>query len=330
MSHTHSLLSILSDGRFHSGEALGRELGISRAAVWKQLKTLEQTLGLALDAVRGRGYRLAGGCELLDGERIRAGLAPAVQTQLDGLQIHFSLDSTNRHLMQHASALPGQIHACLAERQTAGRGRHGRPWISPFGQNIYLSLLWRAPVGPEMLGGVSLLVGAALVQALERLGAEGIGLKWPNDLLWRGRKLAGVLLELAGETAGPCQLVTGVGLNMRMDKAAAADIDQPWVDLATVMGKPMSRNRVVSAVLDTLVPALLAFPHTGLAPHLLTWRRFDLLQGRAVHLSLPDRTVVGTARGVDETGALLLDGEDGRKRYFSGEVSVRLASGEVA
>lgn len=329
MSHAHTLFSALSDGRFHSGEELGRQLGISRAAVWKQLKALEQVMALKIYAVRGRGYRLPAACEPLDQDTVLSRLSPATRARLDGLQIHLCLDSTNRYLMRQAAHLPGQIHACLAECQTAGRGRHGRHWVSPPGHNIYLSLLWRTPMGPEMLGGLSLVVGAALVQALEGLGAKAIGLKWPNDLLWDGRKLAGVLLELSGEAAGPCELITGVGLNLRMDRDAAAGIDQPWVDLDTVLGAVVSRNQVVATLLDALIPALMAFPRTGLAPHLVAWRRLDLLHGRAVRLQLPDRVVEGMACGVDETGALLLlDGAGGRQRYFSGEVSVRLMDGE--
>ncbi len=328
MPHTRTLLSVLADGRFHSGEELGRQLAISRAAVWKQLKALEQNLGLQIDAVRGRGYRLAVACELLDRDAIWSRLAPDTQARIDGLEIHLSLDSTNRYLMQQAATLPGDLHVCLAETQTAGRGRHGRRWVSPFGQNIYLSLLWRVPMGPETLGGVSLAVGAALVRALEALGAREIGLKWPNDVIWQGRKLAGVLLELAGEAAGPCQLVTGVGLNLRMDRAAAAEIDQPWVDLESVLGKHFPRNRVVAALLDTLVPALCEFPRYGLAPHLALWQRFDILRGRRVRLHLPDRVVEGLACGVDDSGALILDGDNGRQRYFSGEVSVRIAGDE--
>ncbi|MDX1654152.1 MAG: biotin--[acetyl-CoA-carboxylase] ligase, partial [Candidatus Competibacteraceae bacterium] len=237
------LLEVLGDGRFHSGEELARALGVSRAAVWKHLNSLGRR-GLEVHAVRGRGYRLPNPLELLDPEGIRAQLSPSVQGRLAQLEVFDQIDSTNSYLLTRAKAGAPGGSVCLAERQSAGRGRRGRQWISPFAANLYLSVLWRYPDGPALLSGLSLAVGVAMARALEGVGVVGVGLKWPNDLLWRDQKLGGILLEFGGESSGPCQVVTGVGLNVTMPKEPALDIDQPWPDLTTVLGLGLSRNRL--------------------------------------------------------------------------------------
>ncbi|HKK04502.1 MAG TPA: bifunctional biotin--[acetyl-CoA-carboxylase] ligase/biotin operon repressor BirA [Gammaproteobacteria bacterium] len=323
MAQTNSLLSTLADGRFHSGEDLGAALGVSRAAVWKQIKALERQLGLTVHSVPGRGYRLASPLELLEHEAIVASLPAPVRDKLAALEIHFSLDSTNRYLMQRAAeGAPGGM-ACLAERQEAGRGRHGRRWVSPFGTNLYMSVLWRSRLGPAQLGGLSLAVGAAVAEGLAALGVADIGLKWPNDLVWAERKLGGVLLEVVGESNGPCHVVAGVGLNLAMDAGAAVEIDQPWVDLREVAGQALSRNAIAAAVLAELLPALDAFAEDGLGPSLSAWRERDALFGQPVRLTLGEQVVEGVARGVDEDGCLLIDGPTGLQRFSVGEASLR-------
>jgi len=322
-----ALLSALADGRFHSGEDLGAALGISRAAVWKQLKALERRLGLTVQAVPGRGYRLAAPLELLEREAILAQMSAPARARLADLEIHLSLDSTNRHLMQRAAqGAPGGT-VCLAERQEAGRGRHGRRWVSPFGANLYLSILWRSALAPAQLGGLSLAVGAAVAQGLSAAGAPAIGLKWPNDLMWGGRKLGGVLLEVAGEATGPCHVVVGVGLNLAMDEALAHEIDQPWVDLREAAPRALPRNAVTAAVAGEVLLALDAFAEAGLAPSLPAWRERDVLRGEPVRLTLGERVVDGVARGVDDNGCLLVEGREGLQRFSVGEASLRRRAG---
>ena len=326
MSHTHRILQFLADGRFHSGADLGRRLGISRGAIWKHMRQLEN-LGLEVHAVPGRGYRLAQVLELLEVEKVTAAMTPEARKLLTGLEVHGELDSTNRYLRRAPGPVPGRATACLAERQTQGRGRRGRTWVSPFAANIYSSVAWRFPGSPVALGGLSLAVGVAAAQALAAAGAEQVGLKWPNDLHWQGRKLGGVLLELFGEAAGPCDVIVGVGINVAMPAASAALVDQPWTDLRTVLGSRCpGRNRIAGLLLSELLAALARYERHGLEAFLEDWRRRDIAAGREVELELPQSRIAGTALGIDETGALLVRSGDSTLRFASGEISMRLPS----
>ena len=318
------LLGLLSDGKLHSGAALGNALGVSRMAVCKHLRALREA-GVALEVVRSKGYRLSGPCELLDRTAILDGLRPETRATLGCLEIHQELDSTSNHL--RARAQEGAVHGsvCIAEMQHAGRGRHGRCWVSPFGSNLYLSLLWRTELGVSALGGMSLATGVGVMQSLHQLGVPHARLKWPNDVLVNDAKLAGILIDVTGESTGPSSAVIGVGINVRMPVQAAASIDQPWTDLASQPGiGALSRNRLASVLLDHLVAMLRAFDNSGLACCLADWQHNDALQGRPVELNVAGRPVTGIARGIDDTGALLLEGDDGQfQRFLAGDIRVR-------
>lgn len=322
MSTRLHILTALGDGRFHSGEALAHTLGVSRTAVWKHLQALAEW-GLDVHAVPGKGYRLAAPLELLRREAVLEALDHESRPLLAELEVHPQLGSTNTHLGTRLAALTSG-HACLAEYQTAGRGRRGRSWVSPFGANIYLSLLWRFSLSPSSLGGLGLAVGVAVARALHEAGLQEIGLKWPNDILWRGRKLAGTLLEMSGEASGPVAVVIGIGLNVRMPAPAGAAIDQAWVDLETAVGGGVSRNATAGLLLHHLLLTMRQYQTAGLAPFLEEWRRRDLIAGRTVHLQLANRTLTGVAQGVDHTGALLLRDRGTVTSHTAGEVSVRL------
>ncbi len=320
-SSLRPLIELLADGRFHSGQALGRELGLSRTAVWKRIRALE-ALGLECHAVGGKGYRLARPLELLERQALLDAIPPAARPLLGGLELLEETDSTNAHLMARVGRLPCG-HVCLAERQLAGRGRRGRAWISPYGRNLYLSIHWSFPLPATRLGALPLALGCAVAEALSRLGLEDVGLKWPNDLLWRQRKLGGLLLEMGGEAEGPCHVVAGVGINIDMG-GAGEEIDQPWCDVATALGAPIGRNRLGGEVIAALLEALASYQRDGFAPFAERWRRFDLCEGQPVRLLLPNGTVEGTARGVDEQGALRLEQEGRITIHHGGEVSLRL------
>lgn len=324
MSSPIRILDVLADGRFHSGEELGAVLGVTRGAVWKHLRALRE-LDLEVFAVRGRGYRLAQPLELLQGDAILAELGAEARLLLDSLEVHPELDSTNRYLLDraHGGRLPAR--ACVAERQTAGRGRRGRSWVSPFGANLYLSLSWLYTGNVGAVAGLSLAAAVAVADALESCGLNGLGLKWPNDLFVDGCKLGGILLEMSGEAAGPCQVVIGVGINVAMPAAVSAQIGQSWVDLASLLDVPPSRNRLAGRVLESLILCAARYQRDGMKPFLSEWQQRDVIQGQAVDLHLADRIVNGTARGIDESGALLVETSSGLRRFASGEVSVRMA-----
>jgi BirA family biotin operon repressor/biotin-[acetyl-CoA-carboxylase] ligase len=320
------LIRLLADGRCHSGEAIAARLGVSRAAVWKALRKAGEDLGLDIVAVRGRGYRLPTHLELLDVERILAALSAEAQRRIARLEIHDAIDSTNTRLMREAADGAPSGTLCLAERQTAGRGRLGRTWVSPFGANLYLSLLWRFPFGPAGLAGLSLAAGAAVADALRAAGAGDIALKWPNDVLWQRRKLAGLLLEVAGEAHGPAHVVVGVGVNTHLEPDQGSAIDRPWVDLDQVLGRgAYSRNALAAALAEGLVAAMERFAREGMAPFLADWERYDLYRGEQVEVHWGQQRVCGTHLGLDPQGALRLDTGAGIQTFQAGEVSLRPA-----
>jgi len=322
MDRNHAILHALADGHFHSGEALAATLGVTRAAVWKKVHALEK-LGLAVFKVPGRGYRLADPLQLLQAEAISAALSPACRERLKDLAVLDVVDSTNTWLQQQ----PGEPRACLAEFQSAGRGRRGRGWVSPFGANLYLSLAWRFDEWPSGFTALGMVTAIAAVRALSALGVNGVRIKWPNDLIAAGRKLGGVLIDIQGEPPGATRAVIGLGLNVRMPAEAAEHIDQPWMDLATLTDdRPPERNALAAALIEALVTALDPFSLQGFAAFTEDWRELDLVAGRAVALHSHEQTVTGVAAGVDEQGALLLRTAQGMKRFVSGDVSLRVAS----
>lgn len=324
------LLEALADGRFHSGEDLARAAGVTRAAVWKQAARLAE-LGLELQRVPGRGYRIEGGLDLLDPAAVRAALGAEARAALEVVEVHRSIDSTNTQLGERVAA---RHAACLAEHQSAGRGRVGRRWVSPFGANLYCSVAWTFDAVPPGIQALALAAGAAVAQAIDPAGRFGVRLKWPNDLVAGDRKLGGVLVEMRGEPPGRTRVVVGVGLNVRMPAAAAAAIDQPWTDLATLAasalpqgsGAPPPRNELAAGVIDALVQMLTRFARDGFAASYESWSARDALRGRDVAVSSGDGAALrGIARGIDRDGALRLEVDGSVRRMVIGEVSLRRA-----
>ncbi|MFA8529534.1 bifunctional biotin--[acetyl-CoA-carboxylase] ligase/biotin operon repressor BirA [Xanthomonas campestris pv. campestris] len=317
-----ALLAKLATGRL-SGDTLAREAGLTRAAVWKRIQNL-RAAGVAIDGQAGEGYQLAAPLDLLDAQRIRAALQADAAAGLAALEVAWTVDSTNTSLLARPAPEQG-VAVLLAERQTGGRGRRGRQWASPLGAHLYLSASRRFSGGLGQLAGLSLAVGVAVAEALRGCGFDEVGLKWPNDLLARGRKLGGLLIEGGGEMAGNARAVIGLGLNVHMPPAAAASIDQPWVDLDTLAGRPVSRDQVVAAVLSGLIPALALFEAQGLAPFLTRYAALDLLSGRAVQVEEAGSLHRGTALGLAADGALRVQIGTDVRLFHSGEVSVRPA-----
>ncbi len=324
MPHRYRLIEMLADGRFQSGEVLGAELGLSRAGVWKQLRKLA-SLGLDVQAVRGRGYRLARPLELLDKSRIAAEVSAGTRARISRLDVHPEVDSTSSVLRRQLDDGAESGHVCIAETQSAGRGRRGRRWFSPFGANLYLSMLWRFDCGPAALGGLSLAAGVAVLKTVQRAGVRQAGLKWPNDIYSKDAKLAGVLVELSGEAAGPCQAIVGIGINIEMPDGAGPVLDQPWIDVQQLVDAKVSRNRLAVDLLDELVSTFGRYEAEGLAAFIDTWQDHDLLAGRLVELRFPHKIVRGNAGGIDMQGALLVEVQGEIQRFTSGDVSLRPA-----
>jgi BirA family biotin operon repressor/biotin-[acetyl-CoA-carboxylase] ligase len=324
MQMRRDLLAILSDGQCHSGEALGLALGVSRMAVWKRIRALREC-GVPLEVARARGYRLPASIELLDAGAIQDGLEPGTRDRLAGIDVFLEIDSTSTWLRQRALDGAPSGSVCVAEMQSAGRGRRNRHWVSPFAASLYLSLLWRSAAGAAELGGLSLAAGVAIVRSLRTFGIETAGLKWPNDVLVDGAKLAGILIDVIGESTGPCSVIIGIGINVAIPESAAGEIDQRWTDLHRLTDREaVSRNRLASSVLDHTFAAIEEFERSGLQPFLEEWSRHDVIQDRQVSLRLPNEVIHGRACGVDSGGALLVDTASGPRRFASGEVSLRV------
>jgi BirA family biotin operon repressor/biotin-[acetyl-CoA-carboxylase] ligase len=320
------LLHALADGRTHSGEALARDFGVTRAAIWKQVGKLADW-GLTIDAVPGEGYRLARRLELLDGAALRAALASATAARLARLEVLTELESTNRHLLGEAPP-PGKIDVCVAEFQTDGRGRRGRSWTTPLGAGICLSVGWHFAAMPAELPALTLAVGVVVRRVLERVAGLTISLKWPNDLVVDERKLGGILLELKVEAQGGSHVVAGIGLNVALPRellSTLSDWPRGAIDLATALRRePPPRLTLVAALVDDLCTLFADYAATGFAAYRNEWRSGDYLCGRVVHLDEAAGVVTGTVLGIDADGALLVETAPGvRRRVVAGDVSVR-------
>ncbi|WP_437884606.1 bifunctional biotin--[acetyl-CoA-carboxylase] ligase/biotin operon repressor BirA [Pseudomonas sp. LRF_L74] len=314
------VLEILQDGEFHSGEDIGRVLGISRAAIWKRLNSLRGDLGLDIHSVRGRGYRLSSPVSLLDRQRLSAGISH-LGWQAALLE---SVDSTNAEVLRRLSAGNDGPLLVVAEQQISGRGRRGRVWASPYGENLYFSLGFHHEGGAQLLEGLSLTVGLAVLRALEGAGCIGAGLKWPNDLLVNGQKIAGILIELSGDPAGSCQVVVGIGVNVNMTATRCDSISQPWTSLRSCLGRLLERTDFALSLAKHLHGYLKHHESEGFPSIRAEWEASHLWQGAEVSLQMGARAIDGVILGVDDQGALRLLVDGSEQRFSGGELSLRL------
>ncbi len=311
-----TLIGILADGEFHSGEQLGERLGMSRAAINKHIQTLRDW-GVDVFTVPGKGYSLPEPIQLLDEAVICRQLDQGKVTVLP------VIDSTNQYLLDRISSL-NSGDCCVAEYQQAGRGRRGRKWFSPFGANLYLSMFWRLEQGPAAAIGLSLVIGIVMAEVLHDLGADKVRVKWPNDLYLNDRKLAGILVELTGKTGDAAQIVIGAGLNMVMRQVQADIVNQGWITLQEA-SITIDRNTLAVRLIKELRDALTLFEQDGLAPFLSRWEKLDNFIHRPVKLIIGDKEIFGISRGIDAQGALLLEQDGVLKPWVGGEISLRSA-----
>jgi BirA family biotin operon repressor/biotin-[acetyl-CoA-carboxylase] ligase len=318
-----ALLSRISDGGIHSGQALAEQLNVSRAAVWKSIKHI-QSLGLPVEALRGQGYQLTHKIELLSEESIKASLTPVASKCCQDINVLLKAKSTNSCLLNRLDT--EQIHGqvVLAEYQSSGRGRRGNQWITPLASGICVSVGWRFDMAPAALGLLSLYMGVAVARTLSTLGLNGIGLKWPNDIVVMEKKLGGILLELRGEASGPVDVIIGIGVNYDLPEATLSDIDQAVTDICSHTRNRVSRNSIVSILLSNVFEIIQSLQSDPDSPLIDEWRYYDRYVGREARLILPDNEIEGTLRGVDNHGALLMTVAGQLKHYTSGEVSLRL------
>ncbi|MGH1441598.1 MAG: bifunctional biotin--[acetyl-CoA-carboxylase] ligase/biotin operon repressor BirA [Cellvibrionaceae bacterium] len=317
-----SLIELLADGECHSGEEVGKRLGVSRTAIWKQLQKLSD-FGLKVVSHRGQGYRLARKIDLLEQRLIFSNLPEEVKASVDELEVLFAVDSSNNYALKKSPSIQeGKAYVCFTEFQSHGRGRRGRQWVSPLGCNLYSSFLWQFDEGATVLEGLSLAIGVAVVKAIEHLGVQGLSLKWPNDILLNGEKLGGILLEMSGDPSGVCQVVIGIGINVGMPKGQ--DIDQSW----SALGQDISRVRLASSLVAQIVPLLRVYATNGFSPYMEDWHALDAFSGRCVSVISGSQKTSGIACGVESNGALLLEVDGLKRSFYGGELSLRLGDEE--
>ncbi len=319
-----TIANILADGEFHSGQALGESLGISRAAIANHIKSLSQ-LGLDIYSVTGRGYKLSNNLELLNAEKITQALTTEVNVEAFSI-----IDSTNEYLMNkiRAEQQLEDSHTVVAECQTDGRGRRGRKWQSPFGSHLYFSQYRVLEDGLSAAAGLSLAVGIAVQKTCQCFVDASVELKWPNDVLVDGQKLAGVLIEAEGQSDGQCHLVIGVGINFDMPEKQSSEIDQPWTDLKTLAGKKPDRNAFASMFIKQLDMVINEYKQHRLDNLVSQWNELNAFADKEVEIISATRTKAGLCKGIDNNGALLLELlDDGSvERIYGGEVSLRKKS----
>ncbi|MGM0525650.1 MAG: bifunctional biotin--[acetyl-CoA-carboxylase] ligase/biotin operon repressor BirA [Pseudomonadota bacterium] len=318
----NDVLELLADGSFHSGQKLGEALGISRAAVNQHVHKLTE-LGVDIYSVQGKGYRLAKPIELLQLQKI----ALAANVDSHRIAVKPVVGSTNDDIkndLQSMSLQPG--YGLVSEAQTAGRGRRGKSWHSPFGSNLYISIYWPLNEGINRAMGLSLAVGIAVAEGLIELGMQQVGLKWPNDVYVAGHKIAGILVDIESCYDGSASCIVGIGLNVNMPESVGEKIDQRWTDVSQQLKGQWSRNEIAGVIYRHVIKQLTLFSAEGLETLRKRWVELDIFINKSVKLLMGERVVKGTCRGIDENGAILIESDNNVVRYFGGEISLRAAT----
>lgn len=316
------LIERLADGQFHSGQDLADELGVSRTAINKHMNALER-FHMDIFRVHGKGYRLAQPLQLLQRTAIESAL-PANSAPVYVKHVTSSTHDDLSIILKNAPnqrLLPGTC--VVAEMQTHGRGRRGRTWLSPFGSNLYASFYWPLPNGLNSALGLSVAIGLALAKLLQAAGITDVSVKWPNDVYVGGEKIAGILVELEGESTGMGHALIGIGLNLSMPKRLRATIEQPFTDVQTHLAMPLERNQWTVDLISQIRTILLSFEQHGLQNLTEEWKHLDHFYNQPIRVLLGQHEQQGIGQGIDSHGALLVRQGNGLKRYFGGEISIR-------
>lgn len=314
-----AVIEQLSDGQFHSGEAIGALLGVTRTAVNQYISDVQE-LGVDVFRITGKGYRIQEPLQLIDYNKI----AQAMGTTDHNFIVERVVTSSNDTVKQllHEKTLTSGF-AVLAEAQTEGRGRRGKRWLSPFGSNLYMSMYWQLEQGMSAAMGLSIALGTAVAQVITELGIGDVEVKWPNDILVNGKKIAGILVELEGQALGVAHAIIGIGLNLNMPALLHQDIDQPWTDIRTELGRSFDRNQLATQLMLKCRECLAEYEATGLKSFFSRWQQFDRLKGKPVRVIMGSKEILGIAEGIDDTGAILVSYNGTTERFHAGEVSLR-------
>lgn len=315
------IIEVLSSGEFVSGQMLGDQLGISRAAISKHIKAISQ-MGLDVFRITGKGYKLSKPLSLLNQTTIESTLKR--NAMLMPVEVFNIIDSTNSYLLNRTADGLQSGHTCVAEYQSQGRGRRGKQWVSPFGSHIYMSFYWPLEEGMSAAMGLSLVAGIAVSECLHELYGINAQVKWPNDIYIEGKKAAGILVELEGQNYDNSHAIIGLGLNVNMPQQSESAIDQPWTDLSKHTDINIDRNQLVAQLIGKLSEKLTIHKHAGLEPMLNQWHTKDYFLGKQVVISAGEQQRVGICRGINNQGALLLEADNRVEPIYGGEISLRL------
>ncbi len=260
----------------------------------------------------------------LDTSLIRQSLAAETRKKLDELEVFGSVASTNTYLMSQPAPGVGRFRVAIADHQTAGRGRHYRRWISPPGAGLYMSFAYSFEEQPDQLPSLTLAIGVGVIAALQKLGINGVSLKWPNDIVALNGKLGGILTELQSRASKEVTVVTGIGLNIDLPEEAETSIESDWarrvVDVSSVCETVPGRAAIAAAIVNELHGVMSKFAALGFVGFLEAWAKHDWLKQREVIVDLPDQQITGVAAGVDNDGALLVDTGKAKTRVVSGSI----------
>lgn len=323
MTIEQQLVALLQRGGIQSGTDIGEALGMSRVAVKKRITNLAER-GFPVQAVQGKGYQLEEGAELLSKQRILDGILDSARDSIASLEVHSELPSTNTYVRQNFSADHSKAQVVIAESQPEGKGRRGRGWIATPYRNLMMSVGWRYAEWPRTPSALSLAFAVAVHQSLSGSVENGVNIKWPNDILVEGKKIAGLLVDASGEASGGCELVFGVGINFSLGEERAAEIDQPWTHLSALDWVDLSRNNMAASIASNLVEALVLFEKDGFAPFATYWNKHAAFVGERVRLFNDNEEYRGELLGVNDTGELQLRSEMGEIHSFvQADVSMR-------
>jgi BirA family biotin operon repressor/biotin-[acetyl-CoA-carboxylase] ligase len=270
---------------------------------------------------------LSNSIELLNKNLILDSLSASSIQVINNIDVFFNIDSTNEYLISETKLNKynnSLCQVCFAEHQKNGKGRRGKRWVSPLGGNIYCSLSWNFNKSFHELAGLSIAVSVGMTNLLVKMGVTDIELKWPNDILWQGKKLFGVLLEMHGEASGPCTTIIGIGINYKMPNKNI-EIDQPWCDLDSILKNLPSRNEFAANIIDNLISSIQIFERHGLAAFMDLWNEYDVIKDKPITIKKLDTQEQGIARGIDSSGALLVEQHGTIIPLYSGDVSIRLS-----
>lgn len=310
-----TILKHLSDGTCHSGNELGEALGITRTAIWKHINQLN-ALGINIQSIPHKGYQLENPLTLLDAEEISQSL---IQASLkDSINIHTTpiVDSTNQYL----KSLPpsNTIDICCTEMQTQGRGRLGRIWTSPFGENIYCSIRWNYTENLSQLSGLSLIISLAIVATLKQLTpSEAYKIKWPNDVYWHDQKISGNLIEMQIESNTNAMIIIGIGLNINSHPKSNLAKDRPWTSLTQITNKHWNRNQILPELIKNTLKYLNQFKQKGFESFMEEWMELDYLHGKSTTVQHAGKELRGIARGINSQGLLILEDANGAEILVS-------------